>query len=48
MLEEAYGGVTMQCAAQIALANSEARVTHLIDMAYTSDEGCRSLSQPQG
>ena len=43
MLEEAYQGVSTQCAAQIALTNSEAQVPNLIQMTYVSDEGLAKL-----
>ena len=43
MLEEAYQGVSTQCAAQIALTNSEAEVPNLIQMTYVSDEGLSKL-----
>ncbi|CAE7851892.1 unnamed protein product, partial [Symbiodinium necroappetens] len=43
MLEEAYQGVTTQCAAQIALTNSEAQVPNLIEMTYVGDEGLSKL-----
>ena len=43
MLEEAYQGVTTQCAAQIALASSEAKVPNLIEMCYVGDEGLAKL-----
>ena len=43
MLEEAYQGVTTQCAAQIALASSEAQVPNLIEMSYVGDEGLSKL-----
>ena len=43
MLEEAYKGVTTQCAAQIALASSDAQVPNLIEMTYVGDEGLSKL-----
>ena len=43
MLEEAYQGVSTQCAAQIALTNAEADVPNLIQMTYVSDEGLSKL-----
>ena len=43
MLEEAYQGVSTQCAAQIALTNSEAQVPNLIQMTYVGDEGLAKL-----
>ncbi|CAE7727100.1 NLRC3, partial [Symbiodinium microadriaticum] len=43
ILEEAYQGVSTQCAAQIALTNSEAQVPNLIQMTYISDEGLAKL-----
>ena len=43
MLEEAYQGVSTQCAAQIALTNAEADVPNLIQMTYVSDEGLAKL-----
>ena len=43
MLEEAYQGVSTQCAAQIALTNAEADVPNLIQMTYVNDEGLAKL-----
>ena len=43
MLEEAYQGVSTQCAAQIALTNSEAQVPNLIQMTYVGHEGLAKL-----